>query len=833
MLSSRGKISSKNNGQPSKRRILRTFLGICLTVFLILLIAAAYIWSHRYELVQNRVKRELETRGFQAELSIKEFSETEAQLNNVKLLHQGQTVLSADRLRVRYNWRELLDGKIKHVAITAPELRLNVDARGRPVDDWWPGRPKPADAGPGFEFPPDGIVIENGSVNINSPFGTFGSEIDARISSQTSFSAKLNVMESEFAYGDLSGRIRGPADLTFNGNDLEFQSDLILSEWQYKDFSGGEIRVDGAGNAQLSGEALTFRGEFEANSKRLDVGVVTMTALAGHWQGEIILPRSDSQTIEMRGDWRGRLDELVMPDAARRQGLADALTLRSALAETPIAEHFSRELSRGFEALIRSGDLEGRGRIEKSQNSTDIWLTDKLIWRGAKGEIIIRPRQKEMFYEFNRLNQELDLSFDAEFSYPRSLLLTGVDLEIESKTGRDLQAVRSFSGQVASRSTWHGTDKEGRAVRLAPFRVRSEYINEDRRRMKMSGSVDYDGSVPGGYAKGLIAKGDLYVVMGPKMQVRFVSWGNRPIQIDRFDTVTDWYAENVRFNMPGRREFFTRNARGHGRIKSPLSNIVTRLSRVDESQSMDLAIQNGLVDARLNPGEQLWDFSGGKTDMTSDNMPSPGTQMQADEFNLKAKLVPGEPAEFTVVSPRADVTTQLIAAHNLSVTAKGTPERMKVDYTGGTVEFLASEIPRLPMTGDVVYFNNQWAGEAVTELPGAADTPIDVAYKFEDGLGEAKVDIRNLRFRRSGLQPQALISALQGKIADVDGLVSAQIDLRFGTDMPLQSSGKAQIHNMNLGTLPGPLTGVQGDIGFSSFFPLKTDGLQKLTMSTF
>ena len=80
-------------------------------------------------------------------------------------------------------------------------------------------------------------------------------------------------------------------------------------------------------------------------------------------------------------------------------------------------------------------------------------------------------------------------------------------------------------------------------------------------------------------------------------------------------------------------------------------------------------------------------------------------------------------------------------------------------------------------------------------------------YKRQDGAGTADVNIPELRFLPKGLQPQYLVSALKGKIADVEGLVEANIKLAFAAGQPLQSSGTAKIIDMNFGTLPGPING--------------------------
>jgi len=83
------------------------------------------------------------------------------------------------------------------------------------------------------------------------------------------------------------------------------------------------------------------------------------------------------------------------------------------------------------------------------------------------------------------------------------------------------------------------------------------------------------------------------------------------------------------------------------------------------------------------------------------------------------------------------------------------------------------------------------------------------------------------------LQPQDLAKAFQGKIADVNGTVSAAIDLAFEAGKPLQSSGRARLRNLDFGTLPGPFSGVSTDIEFDSVFPLVTLGRQRLTVSSF
>ena len=137
------------------------------------------------------------------------------------------------------------------------------------------------------------------------------------------------------------------------------------------------------------------------------------------------------------------------------------------------------------------------------------------------------------------------------------------------------------------------------------------------------------------------------------------------------------------------------------------------------------------------------------------------------------------------------------------------------------------------MTGLVNFEDGAFTGSATTTLPLTDDTPINIAYRFKDGAGTADLDIPELLFSPKGLQPQYLVSALKGKIAEVEGLVRAKIKLAFAAGQPLQSSGTAKIIDMNFGTLPGPLSGVNTEMSFSNMFPLQSQGRQTLKVDKF
>ena len=194
--------------------------------------------------------------------------------------------------------------------------------------------------------------------------------------------------------------------------------------------------------------------------------------------------------------------------------------------------------------------------------------------------------------------------------------------------------------------------------------------------------------------------------------------------------------------------------------------------------------------------------------------------------------------QFYMAAPEADVKTQLVTATGIRVEVAGEPSKYELHYSPGQadegrVKFEGDALPRLPMTGVVNFADGAFIGTATTTLPLADDAPIEIAYRFKDGAGTADVNIPELRFLPKGLQPQYLVSALKGKIADVEGLVEANIKLAFAAGQPLQSSGTAKIIDMNFGTLPGPLTGVNTEMSFSNMFPLQSQGRQTLKVDKF
>jgi len=83
------------------------------------------------------------------------------------------------------------------------------------------------------------------------------------------------------------------------------------------------------------------------------------------------------------------------------------------------------------------------------------------------------------------------------------------------------------------------------------------------------------------------------------------------------------------------------------------------------------------------------------------------------------------------------------------------------------------------------------------------------------------------------LQPQSLIPAFRGKIARVEGEARAAFDIGFADGALTSSSGTVDLVDMAVGTAPGPLTGLNTTLEFTSLWPLETKGPQELRMEEF
>ena len=780
--------------------------------------------------------------GIKAELSIDSINQTQATVKNIRLMDEtsdkGQVFFQAEKITAEYEWREALKGRFEKITLLKPQAQFTLDEKGQIIDGWLP--PRGDGEGDGVVLPPKGIILQDGVFTLGSPFGKAVAQIDATYFAKDNFTAKLNIEPTKFSYGEWRMAGGGRFDIELKEDNPSVKLDLQLSNLEHPIIDATDLHMRGDMVPELSGEHIKIAGNLDFKFGSL----ITAQILAGegqfNWKGRAERNSTKPHPLALSGNWFSAASDVTLPDPARRKSLADRLSLSEALLKAPIAQNFSADLTRKITTLLERSDIEAAGQIELDSKGLEISLSAPAIIRSDKTTLHMAQTPLAPLYNFSRDDEELRLAFHASLTEPVGLSFRAAKLVAPTFNGWELEGVTGFSADVSTAEIWRGAGPQGREARLAPFKAKVDYKGgTEPRNLLLSGGIDYDGIVPGGYVTGLSTAGRMMMDLnGGAMSVRYKAEGDAPILISKIETTTDWRGEDVSAKLLSETPIFKRN-RNSSEMNAELSKVSLIASDRTNTKNLGMTFESMSVSGELKGQSQSWDILGQKAKICSEDMPGPGTVITTPEARIQVQRENIEsPIQFYMAAPQANVKTQLVNAASIRIEAAGQPDKYNLRYspgeTGeGRVKFAGDALPRLPMTGIVNYEDGAFIGTARTTLPLADDTPIDIAYRFKDGAGTADVDISELQFLPKGLQPQYLVSALRGKIAEVEGLVEAKIKLAFAAGQPLQSSGSAKIIDMNFGTLPGPLTGVNTELQFSNMFPLQSQGRQTLTVNKF
>ena len=103
---------------------------------------------------------------------------------------------------------------------------------------------------------------------------------------------------------------------------------------------------------------------------------------------------------------------------------------------------------------------------------------------------------------------------------------------------------------------------------------------------------------------------------------------------------------------------------------------------------------------------------------------------------------------------------------------------------------------------------------------------VEGAHGTADGKGQATIVAGPLSFSKTGLQPQQLLPAFRGLVANVVGSTNATARLRWGQG-DIKGTANLRLDDVGLSTEAARIEGVSGDLVFVSLFPPVTaPGLQ-------
>jgi|GEM_PF-3438263 len=180
--------------------------------------------------------------------------------------------------------------------------------------------------------------------------------------------------------------------------------------------------------------------------------------------------------------------------------------------------------------------------------------------------------------------------------------------------------------------------------------------------------------------------------------------------------------------------------------------------------------------------------------------------------------VKGDVAGLVSWSPRAGVTA---TSRSISVVA--------------TDSELSPRFAPLETTGDLVLKRGVLEGRLAAALAQTGDRlgGLTLVQDFNSNTGSVIFDGDGLVFSRGGLQPSAIVPALRGVIADVEGKVDASARIAWSRTDPLSSTGRFSTADMNIATGLGPMTGITGALEMTDLLGLVSAPKQKLAVRSF
>jgi len=818
-------------------KILSFLLGL---IVIIIILAAALLWFNRISVIRHYVDKTLQSYGIEADYKIKTLTRSEAILTDISVSQNETPLFTAKALEARYTWREAMNGQFQSLDISGAKTEIHINEGGRLKLPWQGTGGGPS--GIAQALPRGGVRLDGASVRFISPYGDFDAAIEAAMSTLREFEADISIAPTKLSYQGyaLEGlgtftvmKDNGPAAIegqfsldSVTGNGTQIDETVIIARFQPQQTDG----------------VWTLSGTARTGFSRLQTPELIARDGTLDWEGQLEVMAGETLPAVATGNWSVSAREAGLANEERRQNFARRLSLAEPLANAPVAQNFAPVLTAHMQQLMATSTISASGRLTLGPEETELSLSAPAILTGKTSSLTLEQTDWAPLYRYDKALSEVRLAFHAEMTEPAGLKMRETEIVASSGNGWRFDAVNRFRADVQTRRTWRrnlGTIfGQNRKARISPFRADVVYEHRPQNRfLTLKGAIDFDGPVPGGFANGLKSAGRLDLSFDePVLTMTYQPDNHDPVTLTRFDTDTAWRAEDIELTLLSRKPVFKRRGQ-RAMIDAELGQL--SFNAIDETgtRHLDMTFNHmdaqGILTGQNDNQAQQWALQGTGAKIRSEDTPGPGTEIQMAEMDMTVSRQGKEAPQFVLTSPRADARTSLVDARGLTIQVKGRPDQYRLDYQNGDVKFSAEALPRLPMSGYVDYARGVFSGEAGTYLPRTRQTPIDIDYRFENGIGSAAVDIPALAFTRSGLQPQDLIPALRGKIADVNGDVSARINLSFTAGSPVRSEGTADISLATLGTLPGPMADVKTTLGFSSFFPLQSRGFHSMTIGSF
>jgi hypothetical protein len=820
----------RTEDQNKSRSLGRIVLIIFVSLITVFALIAAWVWTQRYDMIERQIITYFDSIGIEADLNIQSATARQAEIGNIRLSYDGQPFLKIRRLQTSYHWRELLNGTVKRVDMSGVEAVITVDETGQIVDGW-----RPPGTGGQTQLPRDGIGLDGASLTLNTPYGPVALDGTGEIQSMQAFELSGTLSSSDLHYEDTQLRLSGPFTLRRQQGPINVELPETTLSLTHPSASLEKTRLDAAaaftpesgqveGRVQLTGGLFSTPGDVTGQIDRL--------ALDGRFSANRLV-----------ADLQGELRDVTIEDEARVETLARVLSLSNALSDVPIAQNFAPTLIAPLKSLLQGADISTDLTLDIAPERRRLSLNRPMTVRSGAMIAKFSPHPDRPLYEYASENGYFDLATALQVNRPVAMQLDPLTLRVRSNDGFKIETISTATGRLETTTPWRGQTQEGRAARLSPFMIQFDYQNPEnaQAQLRLVGQADYDGDIPGGYVDRLRTGGTLIARLSDN-QTTVDFTPNQALQIAHLETTSDWTLKAFSGQLIPASPLYERRANQPDRVQTRLSDMSFQAIRPANAEAdavtLDMTIAKADLSGEIDGSNQAWTGQFETLNLRSETFPVPETDLALPAGDIDIRLSADQRTTFDLSTESSSLMTPAYTIRNMALSARGTAEDYALDYKNGRVRLIpqsdaAMQVPVLPVSGSLRFRDGVFQGQAETRLPRVPDNPIQIDYSLIDGQGEADVTITALQFQPRGLQPQDLVPALRGKIAQVDGSIDAQLKLQFGPNTPLSGTGQVQINDVALGTAPGPVTGLSGTVELISLFPVITAPDQRLTIDSF
>ena len=822
-------VEMSQTGKVSKRKWV---LWGAVLVLLLVLAGAFTAWHYRYNLLERKVRQVFAQNGFDVELRITSADTHKMSVENIKLSSGGKQVFTASRVELEYDYKRALKGEFERVVIERPVVNITLDKSGNIINDWFPKK----SGGSGFVFPLRGVNIEDAVINWHAPFGHGKTTVSIDAKSATHWNLIYQSPDTVLAKGEVSLTLdlNGGAEQERQGKVTSFGS-IISKTLVTPNLQMGHMKTDYRFNfyRRKSGE-IDASGWLNFGGEDLETEKYTVKAAALKLDIETTFDPRTNAFENLSSHWKLQSGDVAVKNPAYRQQIARRLTSYNALQKAPVAQHFADILPKKFSGLLAGFSVRGEGDFFANKDGYQVSFTDNFTLKSQDQSVDITPSSPPAWvYKAQKNTVNIDVNID--WKGANAVRVLGLKAKGMSSNGLRLDSVNSLKAQLQSLENWR-MQKSEHTLRLAPFDIDLSYTKSNGESdIWVSGELDYDGIVPGGVVKGLQTSGVFTAHIGQDMAREFkLGFAlKNTVHMDSFISTSGWKAKDIAFTLPATKTLI--HTIGTGReMQVDLQNLQAQIISPNQDRHMNITAQNVQVKTQMTDFPKAWNLDITRAILRSDDFPSPGTHIRSRTSQLVLEQSANGALYFTSFNPGTFIETDNIRIGEIDVKMNGTPEKFTATYSAPKVEFKGGNVPILPVTGTAIFNNGQLTGDAIANLRNANNnTPIDIAFSSQEGRGRVNIDIKSMDFTPNGLQPQFLVSSLKGKLAEVSGQAGAQFELEFGGGGPIRSFGTIDLMDLDMGTLVGPIRGINTRLKFSSLFPLETDGVQNATLAGF